>query len=308
MTGFGGASDDGEATPGWHAIVGITLACVSGIFIGASFVFKKRGLLSANQVAGEGHAYLRSPMWWFGLVLMTVGEIANFAAYAFVPAILVTPLGAVSVAISAVLSSVFLKERLNFSGKIGCFQCIVGAVTVILNAPSSSASTTVASFYHFVGGIGFIVYAVICFLGLMALIFYVAPRHAKRHPIVHIAICSVVGSFLVVAAQGLGSAIVYSISHMDQGAATNQFRDWRIYPLILFVILTVVVQINFLNKALNLFSTAIVTPVYYVCFTTMTIVTSAVLFQGFRLASTPAAISMLMGFLCIVGGVALLFQ
>lgn len=32
-----------------------------------------------------------------GLITMVVGEAANFSAYAFAPAILVTPLGALSV-------------------------------------------------------------------------------------------------------------------------------------------------------------------------------------------------------------------
>ena len=36
-------------------------------------------------------------MWWVGLITMVVGEAANFSAYAFAPAILVTPLGALSV-------------------------------------------------------------------------------------------------------------------------------------------------------------------------------------------------------------------
>ena len=38
-------------------------------------------------------------------------------------------------------------------------------------------------------------------------------------------------------------------------------------------------QINYLNKALDLFNTAIVSPVYYVMFTVFTITASAILFQ-----------------------------
>lgn len=37
------------------------------------------------------------PLWWTGMISMIVGEMANFAAYAFAPAILVTPLGALSI-------------------------------------------------------------------------------------------------------------------------------------------------------------------------------------------------------------------
>jgi hypothetical protein len=56
---------------------------------------------------------------------------------------------------------------------------------------------------------------------------------------------------------------------------------------------------------LNLFNAALVTPTYYVFFTSSTIVTSAVLFQGFK--GTPIQIiTVIMGFLQICSGVVLL--
>lgn len=49
---------------------------------------------------------------------MGIGEAANFAAYAFAPASMVTPLGALSVLVAAILSSKFLNEKLNLLGKV----------------------------------------------------------------------------------------------------------------------------------------------------------------------------------------------
>lgn len=61
---------------------------------------------------------------------MVLGEIANFTAYAFSPAILVTPLGALSVIVrysdgpdpdltySAILASMILDEKLALLGKV----------------------------------------------------------------------------------------------------------------------------------------------------------------------------------------------
>lgn len=49
---------------------------------------------------------------------MGAGETANFVAYAFAPATLVTPLGALSILVSAVLSSKYLNEHLNLLGKV----------------------------------------------------------------------------------------------------------------------------------------------------------------------------------------------
>lgn len=55
---------------------------------------------------------------------MGIGELANFAAYAFAPASLVTPLGALSVIVSAVLSAKYLKENINLLGKVILFLII----------------------------------------------------------------------------------------------------------------------------------------------------------------------------------------
>ena len=86
-------------------ITGLILAVSSSIFIGSSFIIKKKGLKKAGASgvrAGEGgHGYLSEPWWWAGMITMIVGEVANFAAYAFAPAILVTPLGALSIIFSA---------------------------------------------------------------------------------------------------------------------------------------------------------------------------------------------------------------
>lgn len=69
------------------------------------------------------------------MITLVVGEFFNFAAYAFAPAVLVTPLGALSVLTGTVLGAYFLKERLGHLGKLGCALCIVGSVLIVANAP-----------------------------------------------------------------------------------------------------------------------------------------------------------------------------
>lgn len=66
---------------------------------------------------------------------VTVGEAANLVAYAFAPASLVTPLGALSVIMSAVLSAHFLGERLNVFCQMGCALALVGSTLLVLHAP-----------------------------------------------------------------------------------------------------------------------------------------------------------------------------
>ncbi|KAG2213908.1 hypothetical protein INT47_001177 [Mucor saturninus] len=299
-------TDTTGAQAGLYKGIGVSLAVASGIFIGSSFVFKKRGLLQSIEqsggVAGEGYTYLKSAMWWSGMILMIVGELCNFIAYAFTQAILVTPLGALSVVISAVLSSIFLKERLSFQGKIGCLQCILGAIVIVLHAPEqSSADTTIETFKNLVLSVGFLVYGGLAIVVSLVLVFYCGPRWGKENMLVYISICSLIGSISVVFTQGLGSAIVHSITYKNE----NQFNNWFIYVVLAIVIVTLIIEIVYLNKALNLFNTALVTPTYYVIFTTMTIVSSIVLYRGFDASPVDIA-TCVIGFLSICSGVSLL--
>lgn len=62
---------------------------------------------------------------------------------------------------------------------------------------------------------------------------------------------------------------------------------------------------DFIQKALNIFNAALVTPTYYVFFTSATIITSAILFQGFNGSGVEIA-TVVMGFLQICSGVVLL--
>ncbi|CAB78422.1 hypothetical protein [Arabidopsis thaliana] len=143
-------------------IHGVILAVSSSIFIGSSFIIKKKGLKKAGVSgarAGEGgYGYLYEPWWWAGMITMIVGEIANFAAYAFAPAILVTPLGALSIIFSflktktvlcsAVLAHFILEEKLHMFGILGCVLCVVGSTTIVLHAPHEQGIESVKQVWH----------------------------------------------------------------------------------------------------------------------------------------------------------------
>ncbi|CAN9430871.1 unnamed protein product [Alternaria alternata] len=301
----GGMGGDTGTRPGSYKIIGLVLAIASGVFIGTSFVIKKHGLLQANkkynEEAGEGYGYLKNAWWWLGMTLMIVGEICNLVAYAFTDAILVTPMGALSVVICAILSTIFLKERLSFVGKVGCFNCIIGSVVIAVNAPEQSSVARIQDMKKWVIAPGFLSYAGVIIIACVVIALWLGPKYGKKTMMVYITICSLIGGLSVVATQGLGAAVVAQAS----GTYGGQFKEWFLYVLLVFVVVTLLTEIIYLNKALNLFNAALVTPTYYVFFTSATIVTSAVLFQGFK--GTPLQIvTVIMGFLQICSGVVLL--
>ena len=239
------ASPSTASRPPVYKVIGLVLAICSGLFIGVSFVLKKTGLLKANvkyhEEAGEGYGYLKNAYWWTGMTLMIIGEICNFVAYAFVDAILVTPLGALSVVVTTILSAIFLKERLSFVGKVGCFNCIVGSVVIVINAPVQSSAATIQEMQHFVIAPGFLSYAGVIIVGCAFVALWAGPRYGKKSMLVYLTVCSLIGGLSVVATQGLGAAIVTQIGGMPQ------FNQWFLYVLFVFVIATLLTEIIYLN-------------------------------------------------------------
>lgn len=146
----------------------------------------------------------------------------------------------------------------------------------------------------------FIVYTIFCGIVLLYLVFKLGPRYGHANPIIYLSTTALGAAYLINSAQGFkkklllgfGAAVVYSIAHWE---SDNQFRYWGMYPLMLFVAATVIFQITYLNKALFHFSTAIVTPLNFVFFSTATLVTTAVLYQGFNVSSAVDAVTIVLG-------------
>ncbi|SPO24521.1 related to DUF803 domain membrane protein [Ustilago trichophora] len=283
--------------------IGLTLAISSSLAIGTSFIITKKGLMDAadrhNGLASDGHTYLQNPIWWAGMATMIVGEVANFAAYTFAPPILVTPLGALSVLIGAILASFILKEELGRLGKVGCTLCLVGTVIIVVNAPEDKEIQTIDEMLNYALQPGFLFYCIFVLGFSLFMIFRMVPKYGRKTPLVYISICSLVGSISVMSVKGLGVALKLTF------AGSNQFTHPSTYCFAIVVVVCILTQMNYFNKALDQFSTNVVNPIYYVFFTTSTILASVLLFQGFNTSTAPA-VSLLGGFIVIFTGVYLL--
>ncbi|KAF2997896.1 hypothetical protein E8E13_004262 [Curvularia kusanoi] len=283
--------------------VGLCLAVSSSLAIGASFVITKKGLnasMEKHGFDGDGYSYLRNSTWWAGIITMVLGEIFNFAAYAFAPAILVTPLGALSVLIGAVLGSYFLDEQLGLLGKIGCAICLIGSVIIVLHAPPDKEVSSVDEILNLALQPGFLIYCLFVAIFSVFMIYKIAPKHGRKNPLIYLSICSTTGSVSIMFIKAFGIALKMTF------AGNNQFTHPSTYVFVIMIVGCILTQMNYFNKALSQFSTNIVNPLYYVTFTTCTLIASCLLFQGFNTASAVNTISLLCGFLIIFSGVYLL--
>lgn len=233
--------------------IGLMLAISSSAAIGTSFIITKKGLINAAEhtpgLASDELSYLQNPIWWAGMATMVVGEVANFIAYTFAPPILVTPLGALSVLIGAILASFVLNERLGRLGQVGCALCLIGTVIIVVNAPEDRDIQTVDEILMYAMHWPFLLYCafVAGFASLM--IWKVAPVYGKRNPLVYLSICSLVGSISVMSVKAFGVALKLTFN------GNNQMSHISTYLFGLTVVLCIVIQMNYFNKALDQFET-----------------------------------------------------
>ena len=134
----------------------------------------------------------------------------------------------------------------------------------------------------------------------MVLVFHYGPRYGKENILVYIAICSLVGSLSVMGCKGLGIVL----KQIFQGQ--NELKNPVAWMLLFAVAGCIITQMNYLNKALDIFNTALVTPIYYVMFTTLTIIASAILFKEWSNRDAKDVLGALAGLLTIIVGVFLL--
>ncbi|CAN4119546.1 unnamed protein product [Withania somnifera] len=230
-------------------VKGLCLAISSSLFIGSSFIIKKKGLQKAGasglRAGAGGYSYLVEPLWWAGMITMIVGEIANFAAYAFAPAVLVTPLGALSIIISAALAHMILGEKLHIFGIIGCVLCVVGSTTIVLHAPQERQIESVKELWDLATEPAFLLYATLVLVAVGIIMVQYVPKYGQTHIIAYIGVCSLVGSIGVMSVRALGIALKLTFS------GTNQLLYPQTWVFAVVVATCVFTQMNYLNKDWN---------------------------------------------------------
>ncbi|XP_078442020.1 putative magnesium transporter NIPA3 [Wolffia australiana] len=286
-------------------LTGVLLALSSSAFIGASFIIKKKGLRRAAEASGAragggAHTYLLEPLWWVGMVTMVVGEIANFVAYAFAPAVLITPLGALSIIVSAVLAHIILKEKLHELGILGCVMCITGSVVIVMHAPEERTISSVMEIWIMATQTDFLLYVASVVVLVLVLVFHCVPRFGQSNVLVYVGICSLMGSLSVMSVKALGISLKLTFE------GSNQFVYPQTWFFTLVVLTCIITQMDYLNRALDTFNTAVVSPIYYVMFTTLTIVASVIMFKDWDGQSGKNIISEICGFFVVLMGTIIL--
>lgn len=113
-------------------------------------------------------SYLRSPYWWLGQVLISLGEMGNFLAYGFAPASIVSPIGVVALISNCIIAPMLFNETFRQRDFWGVAIAVGGVVTVVLSANQQETklephdvwdAITTLEFEIYLGVTGFLIVA-----------------------------------------------------------------------------------------------------------------------------------------------------
>jgi len=114
--------------------LGIPLAILGAVFLSVGTQFQNRGIANLQRATQRGAELggktllrmLREPAWLVGTVLLGLAIVLQLAALAFAPLIVVQPLGAIALVVTAILNSRIAGIRLDHRTVRSIVLCLVG--------------------------------------------------------------------------------------------------------------------------------------------------------------------------------------
>ena len=177
--------DDGEDNNG-HETEPLTASFRSEATLGTE---------EGDEDPAETLSYLKSPYWWIGQILITLGEMGNFLAYGFAPASIVSPLGVVALVSNCIIAPVMFKEKFRRRDFCGVVIAVGGVVTVVLSAKQEEVKLNPRDVWDAITTLAFEIYTAVtvCLIGLLM---WASTRYGHRTIVIDLGLVGLFGKLL----------------------------------------------------------------------------------------------------------------
>ena len=299
---FSNTSSETTITPKYvvgssYYVIGISLAVLGNLLIAVSLNIQKYAHRSLKQSvpipdnreesqsnnSSDSYlcnkaSYLKSKIWWAGIILMVFGECGNFIAYGFAPASVVAPLGSIAVIANGAIAVFFNKETLRMRDIYGATFAIVGGFLIVEFSTKEDKILDAEGILLYLGGWQFIVYMFVeisVFVTLIILKKEKSRINADFSVINQLLLVAILASGTVISAKAVSGMLAISF----QGDSQLVYPIF--YVMLLVMIVTTIVQVKYLNEAMAVYDIAVVVPVNFVLFTVSAILAGAIFYKEF---------------------------
>lgn len=171
----------------------------------------------------------------------------------------------------------------------------------VIHSPKSEEVKTFPELTYMLCDYFFLSYVVVMFLMSFIIKVVFVPRFGNSNITVYLLLCSAIGSLTVVFCKAVALGIKESIT-----GDNNNLTNYMFWLLLGTSIVCIMIQMNYLNKSLDIFNTSIVTPIYYVMFTVLVIIASGLLFKEWEHMSPNDILGCVCSFLVVMVAVFML--
>ena len=228
---------------------------------------------------------------------MAIGETGNFLAYAFAPASIVSPLGVVALISNCVIAPIMLKEEFRMRDFWGVLVAVGGAVTVVLSAKQEEKRLGPHEVLDAITRLEFEIYMLVTAV-LISTLIWASPRFGDKTIFIDLGLVGLFGGYTALSTKGVASMLTSGF--------LRAFTTPVTYCLLLVLSSTAVMQIKYVNKALQRFDSTQVIPVQFVLFTLSVIIGSAILYRDFEHTTVERTVKFVSGCLLTFFGVFLI--
>ncbi|KAI9253938.1 magnesium transporter NIPA-domain-containing protein [Phascolomyces articulosus] len=216
--------------------------------------------------------YLRSKVWWLGIILLGIGESGNFIAYGFAPASTIAPLGTTTLISNTILAPLLLDETFRKQDFFGVLLAMLGAAGVVSStkhretklSPELVAAALIqprSIVFYLISGV------------LIVLLTALSPKYGSKNILIDLGLVALYGAYTVIATKSLSSMLNITLYKLFTYAIS--------YILLAALFYTAILQIKYLNKAMQRYDSTAVIPTQFVLFTLSAIAGSAVIYRDF---------------------------
>lgn len=160
--------------------------------LSASFQSNATTDVEAPEPEKVASTYLKSPYWWLGQILITLGEMGNFLAYGFAPASIVSPLGVVALISNCIIAPVMFHERFRARDFWGVVIAVAGVVTVVFSASQEETKLEPHDVWDAITSLEFEVYLGVTIL-LIIILMWASSRYGRRTILIDLGLVGLFG-------------------------------------------------------------------------------------------------------------------
>ncbi|KQQ10788.1 DMT family transporter [Rathayibacter sp. Leaf296] len=161
--------------------IGIPIALVGAVFLSLGAQFQHRGVAKVERFSGRSgssglnggqlFALLSRPSWVAGTLMLGLAVVFQLTSLGFSPLIVVQPLGAVALVITAVMNARVSRVRLNTASIRAIVLCVGGVGTFVLVAAFNAVDKSIRTPQ---------LITILVILGVVLVVFVVAFRVFRR--------------------------------------------------------------------------------------------------------------------------------